>query len=86
MDSPSFLRPACFLLSALAIVAGGLGMAMSLLEMTSSNIGEITAGASGFVAGSVLVGAGVVSLTLLATRSARGGPHDKPSDRSQEWT
>ncbi len=32
---------------------------------------DITAGTSGFVAGAILIGAGLLSLTMLATRPAR---------------
>ncbi len=70
MDS-TFLRSACLILSGLAILAGGLGMAMSFLYLASASMADITAGTSGFVAGSVLIGSGLVSLTMLATREAQ---------------
>jgi hypothetical protein len=62
------LRSACQVLSVLAMLAGAAGMAMSFLYLASSSIADITAGTSGFVAGSVLIGCGLLSLTLLATR------------------
>ncbi len=68
MDTPAFLRPICLVLSGLALVAGGLGMVASFLYLASNNMVNITAGSSGFVAGAVLIGAGLLSLTMLATR------------------
>lgn len=70
MDTPASLRPICLVLAALVIVAGGLGMAASFLYLASSSMADITAGASGFIAGAVLIGAGLLSLTTLATRPA----------------
>jgi hypothetical protein len=70
MNSPAFLRPICLTLSTSAIVAGGLGMVASFLHLASSRMADITAGASGFVAGAVLIGAGLLSLTILATKPA----------------
>jgi len=71
MDTPAFLRPICFVLGILAILAGGLGMAASFLYLASSRMADITAGTSGFVAGSILIASGLLSLTMLATRPAR---------------
>ena len=71
MDSPAFLRPICLVLAVLAIIAGGLGMAASFLYLASSRTADVTAGTSGFVAGAVLIAAGLLSLTMLATRPAR---------------
>jgi hypothetical protein len=71
MDSPAFLRPICLVLAVLVIVAGGLAMAASSLYLASSSMGEITVGTSGFVAGAVLIAAGLLSITMLATRPAR---------------
>ncbi len=70
MDKPAFLRPICLVLSALALVAGVLGMFGSFLYLASNNMANITAGSSGFIAGAVLIGAGLLSLTMLATRPA----------------
>ncbi|WP_165249827.1 hypothetical protein [Paludisphaera soli] len=68
MDSTPFLRPVCLALAALAIIAGGLGMLVSLLALSLRGPADVIAGASGFVAGAILVGSGLVSLTMLATR------------------
>ena len=68
---PAILRPVCLFLSAGAILAGGAGMVLSFLYLASSNTQDITAGTSGFVAGSVLIGAGIVSLSMLATRQTK---------------
>jgi hypothetical protein len=84
VDLPSFLRPVCLVLSVLALIAGGLGMALSFLVMTSSRMTDITAGTSGFLAGSVLIAAGLVSLTMLATRPVRGKAGRKQVDRALE--
>jgi hypothetical protein len=62
-------RLAAFL-AALAIAAGGLGMAASFHYLASDTLPGITAGTSGLVAASVLIGAGLLSLTMLATRPA----------------
>jgi len=53
--------------------AGSVGMVMSFFYLASSSMGDIIAGAAGFVAGSILVGSGVVSLTLVAVAESRTG-------------
>ena len=73
MDSPTFLRPVCLTLSLLALAAGAAGMVLSALALASSSMADITAGTSGFVAGAVLIGSGLLSLTALATRPAPSG-------------
>jgi hypothetical protein len=83
VDSPMFLRPISLALSALAIIAGGLGMIVSFLHLGFRNMADITAGASGFVAGAVLIGSGLLSLTMLATRPDRfesKAQHDSASE------
>ena len=77
MDSPSFLRPVVLVLSALSVVAGGLGMAASFLHLGSSSMADITAGTSGFVAGAILIGSGLISLSLLAARPGRAESKDR---------
>ena len=67
----AFLRPTCLILSAGVILLGAAGMVLSFLYLASSSMADITAGTSGFVAGSVLIGSGLVSLTMLASRVAR---------------
>jgi hypothetical protein len=70
MGSPASLRPICLVLAALVLAAGALGMVLSFLYLASSSMADITAGTSGFVAGAVLIGSGLLSLTMLATRPA----------------
>jgi hypothetical protein len=65
------LRPLCLFLSAGVILMGGAGMVMSFLYLASASMADITAGTSGFVAGSVLIGSGLVSLSMLASRPAK---------------
>ena len=72
MESPTSLRPTCLVLSVLTIVTGGLGMVLSVAYLASASMADVTAGMSGFVAGSVLVGSGLLSLTLLAASGHRG--------------
>ena len=74
----SFLSIVCLVLSVLAIVAGGLGMLLSFLALAQRDMRDITAGASGFVAGAVLIGAGLVSLAILATRAVAERPRPDP--------
>jgi hypothetical protein len=52
-------------LASLTFLAGAGGMAVSFLFLASSHQLDVLAGAAGFVAGSVLVAAGLVSTTLL---------------------
>lgn len=66
MSDLSFLRPVCLVTGGLSILAGGMGMVMSFIYMASSSMADITAGTSGFVAGSVFIGSGLISLTMLA--------------------
>lgn len=68
------LRGVCTAFALLAIVGGGLGMAASFLVLASSKISENIAGAAGFIAGALLVGSGLISLTLLAVRDPRHVP------------
>ena len=56
----------CRFLAGLAVLLGAMGMATSFLFLASSSFEAITVGTSGFVAGSVLVGSGLVSLSMLA--------------------
>jgi hypothetical protein len=66
MESGSF-RAMCKILAGLSILAGLLGMPMSFLYLASRSMEDITAGTSGFVAGAILIGSGVISLSLLAS-------------------
>jgi hypothetical protein len=76
MDTPAFLRPICLTLATVAIVAGGLGIGASFIYLSFSSMADITAGASGFVAGAVLIGSGLLSMTMLATWPARSESKD----------
>ncbi len=66
MDDTNSARGVCRFLSGLAVLLGAAGMAVSFSYLASASFEDITAGTSGFVAGSVLVGSGLVSLSMLA--------------------
>jgi hypothetical protein len=70
MNASTFLRAICLILAVLVMVAGGSGMVLSFLYLASSSVADITAGTSGFIAGAILIGSGLLSLTTLATRPA----------------
>jgi hypothetical protein len=61
-------------LASLTFVAGVGGMAISFLFLASNHPLDVTAGAAGFVAGSVLVAAGLISISLQRPRA----PIDRP--------
>ncbi len=61
---------ACVVVSIIALGAGACGMVLSFLYMASARLEDVTAGAAGFVAGSVLVGAGLISLTILTVKAS----------------
>jgi hypothetical protein len=75
-------RAVCVILSVLTLLAGGAGMGVSFMFLASSIPGENTAGLAGFVAGSILLGSGLVSLVLLATRPA--GREEAPLRRPEQ--
>lgn len=54
------------LLAVLTLVAGAGGMAISFLFLASGHVLEVLAGAAGFIAGSILAAAGLLSITLLS--------------------
>jgi len=72
MTLNDYLRPICLILSALAMMAGGLGMALSFLFLTENNSADLTAGSAGFIAGAVLIGSGLISLSQLVSAPASG--------------
>jgi hypothetical protein len=74
------LRRSCIVLAVLAMLAGLGGMGMSFLYLAGSHPADIAAGQSGFVAGAVLIAAGLVSLSLLASRSGREANSERPRD------
>jgi hypothetical protein len=59
-------------LAGASILAGALGVAMSFLYLASASLADITAGTSGFVAGAVLIGSGVISLSVIAAAEKPG--------------
>ena len=67
METENPLRSICTVLSGLSIMAGGIGMVMSFGYLASASMADITAGTSGFIAGAVLIGSGLLSLALLVT-------------------
>lgn len=78
MDS-RLLKIAALALSVLAMVAGMLGMGMSFLFLASSSAMDIQAGTSGFVAGAILIGSGVVAVAVVAA----GGSHGVRGDEAR---
>ena len=64
-------RTTCRILAGLSVLAGALGMPMSFLYLASRGMEDITAGASGFVAGAILIWSGVMSLSMLASSDTR---------------
>ena len=67
----STLQQTCIVLSLLSIAAGAGGMVGSFLYLASSSMEDIIAGTSGFVAGSVFIAAGLISLALLNLRQKK---------------
>jgi hypothetical protein len=65
-------------LAVLVFAAGVCGMGMSFLFLGSNGNAENIAGLAGFVAGSILVGSGLIALALLADprRPGPGPVHD----------
>ena len=70
----SAFQTVCLILAVLTIAAGALGMPVSFLFLASRSMADITAGTSGFVARAVLLGSGLIALTILAA----AGPHHSP--------
>ena len=66
----------CIWMSALTISAGGTGMVVSLGFLASCNFEQITAGMSGFIAGAILIGSGLVALALLTRQATPSRPED----------
>ena len=56
----------CRFLAGLAVMLGAMGMVTSFLYLCSASFEDITAGTSGLVAGSILIGSGLVSIAMLA--------------------
>ena len=62
---------ACVVVATIAVGAGACGMVLSFLYMNSARMEDVTAGAAGFVAGAVLVGSGLISLTMLTAKASK---------------
>ena len=60
----------CHVLATMSIGCGFLVMGVSLLYLMSNAPGDVFAGAAGFVAGSVLIGAGTIALAILSAAAA----------------
>ena len=58
------LGQACAVMSIIAICSGFCGMVLSFLFMTSASEKDIATGSAGFVAGAILIGTGLLSLTI----------------------
>ncbi len=61
-------------LTSLTFVAGASGMAISFLFLASSHPLDVTAGAAGFISGSILVAAGLVSFSVRRPIAAADAP------------
>lgn len=64
----TFLRLVCLALSTGSILLGGAILFLSYSWLQVDNYALVEAAPSGFVVGSMLIGAGLVALTLLAIR------------------
>lgn len=75
------------LLASLMLIAGVAGMAMSYLYLASSHPLDVQAGAAGFIAGSVLTGAGLLSLAGLTRAPALPAATDEaePLIDEERW-
>jgi hypothetical protein len=72
-----YLWRCSLVLAAVAVFVGAVGMALSFVFLASPNAMDVTAGNSGFLAGAVLVGSGILSLTVLAARPPRVEPGER---------
>ena len=71
MTKRSNLQKLCLTGSMVSIGAGVAGMLLSFIYLASASMADITAGTSGFIAGSVLIGSGLISASLIATAITR---------------
>ena len=76
------VKPSLFVLAVLTLVAGVSGMAVSYLYLASADHLDVLAGTAGFVAGSILVGAGLISISL--QRPAACGQRSSQQQRATE--
>jgi hypothetical protein len=77
----SSLRSFCVALAVLTLLAGAGGMVFSFGYLASAHLGDISAGQSGFIAGAILIGSGLLSLSVLASR---GGQASDVHSQSRE--
>ena len=64
----------CYAMSVLLIVAGIAGMVLSFIFLASGGTGDIMAGNSGFLAGAVMIGSGVIALSVLVSGAGEKPP------------
>jgi hypothetical protein len=64
-ESSPWLHAGRFL-AVLSVLLGAAGMVLSFAFLGGAVLADVLAGSAGFVAGAVLVAAGMLSLTLLA--------------------
>src|SRR5262245_38218562 len=69
-------------LALLTFLAGAAGMAVSFLYLASEHRLDVLAGAAGFVAGSVLAGAGLLSVAVLTRPAGAVAPSAPEADGS----
>jgi len=84
-----FVRPVCLVLSSVSILLGGMALYLSYHALQVDSYVMLQAAPAGFVAGSVLIGSGLVCLTLLATLPTTAGRreegHDVSGPSRQRW-
>jgi Na+-translocating ferredoxin:NAD+ oxidoreductase RnfE subunit len=76
------LRGFCVVLAVGSMACGALGMAASFLVLASNLLNENIAGAAGFVAGAILIAAGLTAFTIAAVVPTQ--LHDRVSNPSDE--
>jgi len=79
------MQVAVVILAVLAMITGALGMMASFTYLALKDQRDILAGASGFVAGSVLIAAGLISLALIAAAQKSPSPDDNQFRKSGEY-
>ncbi len=53
-------------LAVTSLVLGTLGMAMGFIYLAATSMADITAGTSGFMAGAILFGSGVIAISIIS--------------------
>jgi hypothetical protein len=54
-------------LAVVSLVLGTLGMAMGFIYLAATSMADITAGTSGFMAGAILFGSGVIAISIISS-------------------